>query len=344
MDPSGERPDEMSDRADGAERGDGAAPVDDAGSPTSSEPAKSPDPIEEPARPTISASAVRAATTAPDAESRVPADEGDAEAAVGAEARGGAEARVDAEVSDSDAPSAEEAPSATDVAAEGPGARDDEAPADDEEPQPAETPGGGSSAGGEDSDGDGGEDGSDVEDDENLEAWRSVPLTTRLEALLFAATAPVSLRRLQTLAGDVEAGDVRDAIASLQAHYDASERAFGIQEIGGGYQLRTSADLSELLARLGRKTDTDKLSPAAIETLAIVAYRQPVLRVDVEKIRGVASGEVLRTLVEKGVVRVAGRADLPGSPLLYGTTAAFLEIFGLRDLRDLPNDRELLRA
>jgi len=182
-----------------------------------------------------------------------------------------------------------------------------------------------------------------VEPDANLEAWRSIPLATRIEALLFAATDPVPFRRLQNLAGDVDASDVRDAIESLQAHYKATARAFGIQEIGGGYQLRTEAALSELLARLGRKTSSEKLSPAAIETLAIVAYRQPVLRVDVEKIRGVASGEVLRTLVEKGVVRVAGRADLPGSPLLYGTTAAFLEIFGLRDLRDLPSDRELLR-
>jgi len=182
-----------------------------------------------------------------------------------------------------------------------------------------------------------------AEDDENAVAWRAVPLTTRVEALLFAATSPLSLRRLQTLAGDVDTADVRDALASLQAHYEATARAFGIQEIGGGYQLRTNAELSELLARLGRKTSTEKLSPASIETLAIVAYRQPVMRVDVEKIRGVASGDVLRSLIEKGLVRVAGRADLPGSPLLYGTTPAFLEGFGLRDLRDLPSDRELLR-
>ncbi len=206
------------------------------------------------------------------------------------------------------------------------------------EPRPAEEDDAGDASGDDDVD--------DVDDegDEDRQAWRAVPLGTRLEALLFAATEPLTLRRLQTLAGDAPAADVRDALASLEAHYEATSRAFGIEEIGGGFQLRTRAALSGLLARLGRKRAGEKLSPAAIETLAIVAYRQPVLRADVEKIRGVASGELLRTLIEKGLVRVAGRADLPGAPLLYGTTGAFLELFGLRDLRDLPSDRELLRT
>ncbi len=257
---------------------------------------------EEPPRPTIAASALRAATTAADAPEQEdagdPAPQGPSAAAPSAAAPSAASPKSELVGGVIDAPDA--------------GADADA----DAEP---------------------------VEPDANLEAWRSIPLATRIEALLFAATDPVPFRRLQSLAGDVDAGDVRDALESLQAHYTATARAFGIQELGGGYQLRTEATLSELLSRLGRKTSSEKLSPAAIETLAIVAYRQPVLRVDVEKIRGVASGEVLRTLVEKGVVRVAGRADLPGSPLLYGTTAAFLEIFGLRDLRDLPSDRELLR-
>ena len=180
-------------------------------------------------------------------------------------------------------------------------------------------------------------------DDEDVQAWRAISLTMRLEALLFAAPAPLTMRKLQQLAGDVDGAELRDALSSLAAHYEASERAFVLEEIGGGFQLRTRSELSGLLARLGRKRSAEKLSPAALETLAIVAYRQPVLRADVEKIRGVASGEVLRTLVEKGMVRVAGRADVPGSPLLYGTTPTFLELFGLRDLKDLPTDRELLR-
>jgi segregation and condensation protein B len=98
-----------------------------------------------------------------------------------------------------------------------------------------------------------------------------------------------------------------------------------------------------MVARVGRKAEAEKLSPAALETLAIVAYRQPVLRADIEKIRGVASGEVLRALVERGLVRNAGRAELPGSPLYYATTGRFLEVFGLRDLADLPRDADALR-
>ena len=111
--------------------------------------------------------------------------------------------------------------------------------------------------------------------------------------------------------------------------------------MAGGFLLRTRSDLEPVVARLGRRRETERLSPAALETLAIIAYRQPVLRVDVEKIRGVASGEVLRSLVEKGMVKIAGKADLPGAPLLYGTTSKFLRVFGLRNLRDLPADHEL---
>ncbi len=177
---------------------------------------------------------------------------------------------------------------------------------------------------------------------EEQEAWRALPLQTRVEALLFGATEPLSLRRLQTLAGDVLASDVREALDALRGAYSDGDRAFGVEELGGGFQLRTRPEVADLMARLGRRTENERLSRAALETLAIVAYRQPVLRVDVEKIRGVASGEVLRALVERGLVRIAGRADLPGSPLLYGTTAVFLELFGLKGLGELPSDREML--
>jgi segregation and condensation protein B len=98
-----------------------------------------------------------------------------------------------------------------------------------------------------------------------------------------------------------------------------------------------------MVARVGRKIESEKLSSAALETLAIVAYRQPVLRADIERIRGVASGEILRALLERGLVRVAGHAELPGQPIYYGTTNRFLEVFGLRDLQELPRDAEALR-
>ena len=170
-----------------------------------------------------------------------------------------------------------------------------------------------------------------------------VPLSTRIEALLFVATEPLPLRRIKELVRTDDGRVVREAIDRLIAEHAASSRAFRIEEVAGGFQLRTRPDLAPMVARIGRKAEAEKVSPAALETLAIVAYRQPVLRADIERIRGVASGEVLRALVERGLVRVAGRAELPGSPLYYGTTTRFLEIFGLRDLADLPRDAEALR-
>jgi segregation and condensation protein B len=168
-------------------------------------------------------------------------------------------------------------------------------------------------------------------------------LVTRVEALLFAATEPLPLRRMKELLRTEDGRAVREAIDRLVARFAANDSAVRVEEVAGGFQLRTRVELAPLVARMGRKVEPEKLSPAALETLAIVAYRQPVLRVDIERIRGVASGEVLRALVERGLVRIAGRADLPGSPLYYGTTARFLEVFGLRDLAELPRDAEALR-
>jgi segregation and condensation protein B len=170
-----------------------------------------------------------------------------------------------------------------------------------------------------------------------------VPLATRIEALLFVASEPVSMKRLKELVRIDDGRVVREALDVLAAGYAAENRAVRIEEVAGGFQLRTRPELAPLVARIGRKVESEKLSPAALETLAIVAYRQPVLRADIERIRGVASGEVLRALVERGMVRVAGRAELPGAPLYYGTTTRFLEVFGLRDLAELPRDGEALR-
>jgi segregation and condensation protein B len=170
-----------------------------------------------------------------------------------------------------------------------------------------------------------------------------VPLAARIEALLFVATEPLPLRRLKELTRVEDGRAVREALDALSAAYAESGRAVRIEEVAGGFQLRTRPELAPMVARIGRKAEAEKLSPAALETLAIVAYRQPVLRADIEKIRGVASGEVLRALVERGLVRNAGRAELPGAPLYYATTNRFLEVFGLRDLADLPRDADALR-
>jgi segregation and condensation protein B len=179
--------------------------------------------------------------------------------------------------------------------------------------------------------------------DPDAEALAAIPLVRRIEALLFAATEPLPLKRLRDLTACPDGKAVRDAADALRAEYESAGRAFRVEEVAQGYQLRTTETVAPVVARLGRRPTEERLSTAALETLAVIAYRQPVLRVDVEKIRGVACGEVLRALQERGLVRIAGRAELPGSPLLYGTTQRFLEIFGLRDLQDLPRDRELLR-
>jgi segregation and condensation protein B len=179
--------------------------------------------------------------------------------------------------------------------------------------------------------------------DPDAEALAAIPLATRVEAALFAAPEPLPVKRLRELTGCPDPRAVREALETLAADYAAAGRAFRIEEVAQGFQLRTSETVAAVVARMGRRPAEERLSAAALETLAVVAYRQPVLRADVEKIRGVACGEVLRALQERGLVRVAGRAELPGSPLLYGTTQRFLEIFGLRDIQDLPKDRELLR-
>ena len=162
-----------------------------------------------------------------------------------------------------------------------------------------------------------------------------------LEALLFAADEPLTLDRLRECAGLEEGREARELLGGLRAEYEATGRAFSLQEVAGGWQLLTRPVFAPHLARLQRRPDRARLTVAALETLAVIAYRQPVLRTDVEKVRGVACGEMLRALMERDLVRVTGRAEEPGAPLLYGTTARFLAEFGLRSLKDLPTARDL---
>ena len=164
----------------------------------------------------------------------------------------------------------------------------------------------------------------------------ALPRRRVLEALLFASDAPVSVERLRTALGAGDRGEVRTLIEELRSEYEETGRAFQIEEIAAGYLLLTRPEFEEHVARLRGPKEEVKLSPAALEALAVIAYRQPILRADVEKVRGVGCGPVLRSLMEYGLVRVAGRADLPGSPLLYGTTTRFLEELGLKSLRELP--------
>ncbi len=137
---------------------------------------------------------------------------------------------------------------------------------------------------------------------------------------------------------------VREAIDELNDAYESTDRSFRIERVAGGLQMLTLPRFAEDIARLKGVRNQSRLSQAALETLAIIAYRQPILRADLESIRGVACGEVLRGLMERRLVRIAGRAEELGRPMLYGTTKEFLEVFGLATLDDLPQAKELRPA
>lgn len=162
-----------------------------------------------------------------------------------------------------------------------------------------------------------------------------------VEAALFAAAEPLSAKRLALAAGLDDLAEARRLVRTLQGLLDKDGSAFQVEELAGGYQLLTRAEFHPWLARLRRSADELRLSPAARETLAIIAYRQPIMRADIEAIRGVQCSELLRLLMEKGLVRIAGRHDSLGRPVLYGTTKKFLQVFGLKSLRDLPQVEEL---
>ena len=171
----------------------------------------------------------------------------------------------------------------------------------------------------------------------------SMPLVQVLEALLFSIDMPLSLGKLAETLGLDSTKPVKAAIEELNQAYEQRHAAVRIEERAGGYQLLTLAQYGEYVQRLVRKKDEGRLTPAALETLAIIAYKQPILRVDVEAIRGVACGEVIRTLMEHNLVKIVGRAEVIGRPMLYGTTRYFLEVFGLANIRDLPK-AEMLKV
>ena len=169
---------------------------------------------------------------------------------------------------------------------------------------------------------------------------RDSPLA-QLEAALFAADEPLPPRKLAQVAGLADAAAVRRLVKRLQALYDADGTAFQVEELAGGFQLLTRAEYHRWLSSLRRAGHELRLTPPARETLAIIAYRQPIMRADVEAIRGVHCGDTIRLLMERGLVKIAGRDDSLGRPVLYGTTKKFLQVFGLRSLKDLPRSEQL---
>ena len=165
--------------------------------------------------------------------------------------------------------------------------------------------------------------------------------TQIIEALLFASDAPLSAQDLARGEEELDAEAVEDAIAELRTDYEGSGRAFQVYEIAGGYQLLTRPEYSPHLERFETVPTNTRLSGASLEVLAIIAYRQPIGRSEVEEIRGVGSSHVLRSLQDVGLIEVVGRGEGLGRPLLYGTTPRFLDHFGFASLDDLPRPDEL---
>ena len=170
---------------------------------------------------------------------------------------------------------------------------------------------------------------------------QQLTLQSVVEAILFASDEPLEASKIAKVAGAGDARQVRKLVQELNAEYSRRGAAYRIEELAGGYVMLTLPEYNNWLKQLLRTRQESKLSQAALETLAIVAYKQPVMRVTVEALRGVAAGEMIRNLMEKGLVKIAGRAEELGRPLLYGTTRKFLEVFGLNSLQDLPKVEEL---
>jgi len=166
-------------------------------------------------------------------------------------------------------------------------------------------------------------------------------LETVLEAVLFASDEPLSAIRLAEIAEAGTIKQIRQAVKTLNDKYRQAGCVFRIEQIAGGYRMMTLPMFASWLDKLLRVRSDSKLSPAALETLAIIAYKQPVIRADIETVRGVACGEIIRSLMYKALVKIVGRAEVLGRPMLYGTTKKFLDVFGLSDLKDLPKVEEL---
>jgi segregation and condensation protein B len=167
---------------------------------------------------------------------------------------------------------------------------------------------------------------------------------SRLEAILFLTREPLSLRKLAQLANLTDATEVRTLLKSLQARYDERQCAFQVAQVAGGYQLMSRREFATWVRPQSKQEHDFRLSAPALETLVVVAYRQPTLRAEVEAIRGVACGEILRQLLDRDLLRIVGRSEELGRPLRYGTTKRFLEVFGLSNLEELPWAGELRRT
>ena len=160
-----------------------------------------------------------------------------------------------------------------------------------------------------------------------------------VESMLYAAEKPLSAREIHSILPDAKIPDIKSALKVLQYEYEAMGRSFSLREVANGYQFRSRSEYGSYIMKMLQRTP-NRLSRASMETLAIIAYKQPILRQEIERLRGVDVGGIVRALLEKDLIRVMGRKNLPGRPLIYGTTKKFLEVFDLKDIESLPKLKE----
>ena len=165
-------------------------------------------------------------------------------------------------------------------------------------------------------------------------------LNAIVESIIFTADSAISLDRLAELLPEYERGEIREALTALAELHEQRQAGIQLVEVAGGWQFRTRPAMQDFIVRQVKNRQS-KFSQSALETLAIVAYRQPVTRAEIEYLRGVDTGGVLKTLLERKLIRILGKKDIPGRPIIYGTTREFLELFGLKDLKGLPTLKEI---
>lgn len=162
-----------------------------------------------------------------------------------------------------------------------------------------------------------------------------------LEALLFVSPEALPVKEIRKIASDLKEKEIEELLAELIREYDARESGIQIVQAGGGYRMLTRLECSPWLKRLKTVTVSNKLSQPSMETLSIIAYKQPVIRAEIDHIRGVNSDGVIKTLLDRKLIKILGRKEMPGRPLLYGTTSEFLQYFGLKDITELPTLRDI---
>jgi len=161
-----------------------------------------------------------------------------------------------------------------------------------------------------------------------------------IESLLFVADGPLSVDQIKKALPEADTETIKAALSALKDEFDNRNGGLVLHEVAGGFQFRTRPEYKEYIQRLLQPSPA-RLSKAALETLSIIAYRQPVMRSEIEHIRGVNSGNTIRLLLDRKLIRILGRREIPGRPMVYATTQKFLETFDLKDLKDLPTPREI---